>query len=167
MLLVGYQAAGTLGRILQDGASTVRIQGEEISVRARIRKLDVYSGHADGTELAAWVKARLPVKSGLFLVHGEEGSLAGLGARLEPVLGAGKLHVPSLDAAYRLAPEGPVLLSEGVEKPRIDPVSSGKPDWHNDTQTFLLDLNDALARAGDAKSRRVILRRLKRALEEE
>lgn len=167
VLIVGFQAAGTLGRILEEGASTVRIQGDEIAVRARIRKLDVYSGHADGPDLARWVTARQPIRAGLFLVHGEEDAVAGLKARLEPALGAEKLAVPQLDAAYRLAADGPVLLSEGVEKPRIDPVAAGKPDWHNDTQTFLLDLNDALAGAGDAKSRRVILRRLKRALQEE
>ncbi len=166
VLLVGFQAAGTLGRILEEGASTVRIQGEEIAVRARIRKLDVYSGHADGPDLARWVQQRLPVKAGLFLVHGEEGSIAGLRARLEPLVGAEKLHAPLLDAAYRLAADGPVLVSEAMEKPRIDPVSAGKPDWHNETQTFLLDLNEALAHAGDARARRVILRRLKRALEE-
>jgi len=47
VLLVGFQAQGTLGRILHDGATRVRIQGEEIQVRAQIRSLDVYSGHAD------------------------------------------------------------------------------------------------------------------------
>lgn len=72
VLLVGFQAAGTLGRILQDGAKTVRIQGDEIAVRARIRSIDVYSGHADGAELAAWLSARKPIRKGVFLVHGEE-----------------------------------------------------------------------------------------------
>ena len=46
--LVGYQANGTLGRFLQDGAKSVRIQGDEIKVAARIRMIDEYSGHADG-----------------------------------------------------------------------------------------------------------------------
>ena len=53
VLFVGYQAQGTLGRILLDGASAVRIQGDEIKVRARLRSLDLYSGHADAPELAA------------------------------------------------------------------------------------------------------------------
>ena len=48
VLLVGFQAQGTLGRFLQDGAKAVRIQGEEIRVAARIRMIDEYSGHADG-----------------------------------------------------------------------------------------------------------------------
>ena len=46
VLLSGFQAMGTLGRILQDGASRVSIEGEQIQVRARIRALDVYSAHA-------------------------------------------------------------------------------------------------------------------------
>ena len=56
VLLVGYQAQGTLGRILKDGATDVRIQGDEFKVKARIRAIDLYSGHADGPELAAWIE---------------------------------------------------------------------------------------------------------------
>jgi metallo-beta-lactamase family protein len=40
----------------------VRIQGEDFAVRARIRSLDLYSGHADGTELRDWIKERLPIR---------------------------------------------------------------------------------------------------------
>ncbi len=165
VLLVGFQAAGTLGRILSEGASTVRIQGDEIAVRASIRKLDVYSGHADGPELAAWVKARLPIRQALFLVHGEERSVAGLKARLDGVLPPDRIIEPSLDAAYRLGSEGPEAIAGEVQAPRIDPESSGQPDWHNDAQELILDLQQKLAGAGDRKARNVILRRLRRALD--
>jgi metallo-beta-lactamase family protein len=64
VLLIGYQGPGTLGRLLQDGAEQVRTMGEEIKVKAKIRKLEVYSGHADRADPLAWVKARLPIQRG-------------------------------------------------------------------------------------------------------
>ncbi len=66
VLLVGFQAQGTLGRFIADGATAVRIQGDEIKVAARIRRLDEYSGHADGPELARWIAARRPIRAGRF-----------------------------------------------------------------------------------------------------
>ena len=72
VLLAGFQAEGSLGRILQDGAKTVTIMGEEISVKAAIRQVEDYSGHADGPELVQWVKERLPIGRSIFLTHGEE-----------------------------------------------------------------------------------------------
>ena len=68
VLLVGYQAQGTLGRILQDGAREVRIMGEQIRVGAAIRSLDVYSGHADAQELVEWIAERQPVRGTIFLM---------------------------------------------------------------------------------------------------
>jgi metallo-beta-lactamase family protein len=166
VLLVGYQAAGTLGRILEEGADTVRIQGDAIRVRARIRKLDLYSGHADGPELAAWVRHRLPIAGAVFLVHGEDPALAGLAARLSAFYPESRLLVPALDAAYRLTPEGAIEIAEGRAPPRIDPKRSGHPDWHNDWQSLLLDLEGQLAEAADDRARGVILRRIRRALED-
>ena len=167
VLIVGFQAAGTLGRILSDGASTVRIQGEEISVRARIRKLDVYSGHVDGPELAAWVRERRPVGKGLFLVHGETEAVAGLKARLAPDFAADRIIAPALDAAYVLGAEGAEpLAGPAAAAPRIEPGIAGHRDWHNETQAFILDMQEALAAAADEKSRNRILRRLRRALED-
>ncbi len=61
VLLTGFQAAGTLGRLLQEGRDLVRIQGDPVRVRARVRALDCYSSHADAEGLAAWAKARSPV----------------------------------------------------------------------------------------------------------
>jgi metallo-beta-lactamase family protein len=56
VLLTGYQAAGMLGRLLQEGRRAVRIQGDDIKVGARIRMIDVYSGHADAAGLGKWAK---------------------------------------------------------------------------------------------------------------
>ncbi|MCL6708259.1 MBL fold metallo-hydrolase [Pseudomonas sp. R2.Fl] len=165
VLLVGYQATGTLGRILEEGASVVRIQGEEIKVRARIRRLDVYSGHADGEELAAWVRARAPVSGSIFLVHGEEPAVAGLATRLRDFLAEGQIVVPRLDASYRLTKEGAVPLTP-APPPRVEPMLMGSRDWHNDFQSLVLDIQDELARAADDRARGVILRKLRRTLVE-
>ena len=166
VLLVGYQATGTLGRILEDGASTVRIQGDEIKVRARIRRLDIYSGHADGPELAEWVRARQPIRAGVFLVHGEDTGVSGLRQRLSAFLPEDRVIVPHLDGAFELTPEGAIDISEALAQPRIDPARSGHKDWHNDFQSLVLDLQEELAKAADDKARGVILRKLRRALGE-
>ncbi|MBF0247988.1 MAG: MBL fold metallo-hydrolase, partial [Alphaproteobacteria bacterium] len=78
VLFVGYQAPGSLGAMLLEGNKTVRIHGEEVAVRARIRKIDFYSAHADQQELVQWTCERMPVKRGIFLVHGEDPALATL-----------------------------------------------------------------------------------------
>ena len=104
VLLVGFQAQGTLGRFLDDGAKAVRIQGEEIKVAARIRSIDDYSGHADGPELARWIAARRPIERGLFLVHGEEPAIAGLADRVsERIIPAARVFQPLLDDIYELS----------------------------------------------------------------
>jgi metallo-beta-lactamase family protein len=108
VLLVGFQAQGTLGRFLDDGVKTVRIQGEEIKVAARIRNIDEYSGHADGPELARWIAARRPIHRGVFLVHGEEPALAGLSERIaERIIPAAKVFIPVLDDIYELTTSAP------------------------------------------------------------
>jgi metallo-beta-lactamase family protein len=69
---VGFQAKGSLGSLLEDGAKRVTIMGDEIKVAATIRRIEDYSGHADGPELVQWVKERLPIGKSIFLTHGEE-----------------------------------------------------------------------------------------------
>lgn len=164
VLLVGYQAAGTLGRLLSEGAPEVRMKGEVIDVRARIRKLDLYSGHADGPELAAWLRKRLPVKGTLFLVHGEERAIEGLRTRLADALPTSRIVDPSLDASYRLGHAPATVVDLPAVKPRLERVQLGRTDWHNDVQRLLLDIQKELSTAADEKSRARIVRRLRDAL---
>lgn len=164
VLLVGFQAQGTLGRILQEGAASVRIQGEDFKVRARIRSLDLYSGHADGPELARWVAAAQPIAHEVFLVHGEEPALRGLQARLEAVLPPGRVRLPQIDEGFELTPQG--ARSLGVpHRLRIEGTGVAHLDWHNDLSRLLLDINETVAGAADEKARATVLRRLRRALE--
>jgi metallo-beta-lactamase family protein len=165
VLLVGFQAAGTLGRILSDGASIVKIQGEEITVRARIRSIDVYSGHADGAELENWISKRLPVRHAIFLVHGEQGALAAMKARLVKMVPENRIYQPHIDSAFRLDSDGPVDISPFLPAPRIDPDQAGHRDWNNDYQVLIQDLQEQLRTAADDKARGVVIRKIRRALE--
>ena len=71
-LFVGYQAYGTLGRALLEGASKVRLFGEEIEVQAKINKLAGISGHADNDGLMEWIGAFEKKPQRVFVVHGED-----------------------------------------------------------------------------------------------
>jgi metallo-beta-lactamase family protein len=163
VLFTGYQAEGTLGRILQNGARSIRIQGEEFSVRARIRSLDLYSGHADGPELADWIKDRLPLTHDLFLVHGEQDAIEGLATRLDGVVDAARILRPVLDEAFELTDTGARRIT-GAPHPRLQAERVAKLDWHNDVSRLILDINDALAANPDEKQRAVVIRRLRAAL---
>ncbi|MBU9698542.1 MBL fold metallo-hydrolase [Rhodobacteraceae bacterium HSP-20] len=164
LLLVGYQAEATLGRLLQDGARQVRIQGEEFPVRARIRSIDLYSGHADGPELVAWIRDRLPIRHALFLVHGEEEAQAGLAARLEGVVPSDARVIPALDDSFRLTADGYVKQA-GSAPPRLAPEQVARLDWHNDVSRLMLDMNEALRATPDERTRNALIRRLRRALD--
>ena len=72
ILFVGYQAPGTLGRKIVEGAKKVKIFGEEIAVNARIEYIEGYSGHADQEWLLNFVYSFFTKPKHIFLVHGEE-----------------------------------------------------------------------------------------------
>lgn len=79
VLIVGYQAVGTLGRQLLEGADKVRIHGEEVVVNATIETINGYSAHADKKGLLNWIAEidKSPTK-GIILVHGEENAMSSL-----------------------------------------------------------------------------------------
>ena len=72
ILFVGYQAVDTLGRQITDGASEVRILGQNYPVKAKIIKLNGFSSHADKNELLTWLSALKRPPRQIFVVHGEE-----------------------------------------------------------------------------------------------
>ncbi|MBL8857071.1 MAG: MBL fold metallo-hydrolase [Planctomycetes bacterium] len=82
IVIVGFQARGTLGRALVDGASNVRIFGERITVAARVHTLGGFSAHAGQTELVEWVTPMIDSGACVALVHGEVDKRAALAARL-------------------------------------------------------------------------------------
>ena len=72
VLFVGYQAVGTLGRIIVEGVDEVKLFGEPIQVRAKIAKLTGLSGHADKNGLIAWLQGFEKKPERVFIVHGED-----------------------------------------------------------------------------------------------
>ena len=163
VLLVGFQAVGSLGRVLQDGAKQVRISGEEVEVRAVIRRFEDYSGHADAPELLEWLAKRKPIKRTVFLTHGEEApQLALVAAMAGKIVPADAIVRPRLDEVYDLV-SGKLIVEE--TRPRISPESIARLDWHNELTQLMLDINDEVKKAADEKARGVIIRRVRRALE--
>jgi metallo-beta-lactamase family protein len=71
ILLVGYQAAGTRGRAMMDGARTVRVHGADVPVRARFIPIGGLSGHADRGELLRWLRTQPKPPSTIFITHSE------------------------------------------------------------------------------------------------
>lgn len=101
ILFVGYQAPGTLGYEIVNGAKTVKIFGEEIAVNARIEYIEGYSGHADQEGLMNFIYSFIQKPKNIFLVHGEENSQKVLKGKIEeeakiPVI------VPSYGETYEL-----------------------------------------------------------------
>lgn len=83
LLITGFQAGGTLGRALLDGAHVVRIHKGEVPVLAEIRDLKGLSGHADAGELLRWLGGVRERPRAVFVTHGEEDAALALAARIE------------------------------------------------------------------------------------
>lgn len=83
VVFVGYQAQGTLGRIILDGVEWVKILGEKIKINAEIYDLEGFSGHADQKVLLNWVANFKKKPKKVFIVHGEEESSGELAKLIE------------------------------------------------------------------------------------
>ena len=87
VLFTGYQAEGTLGRRLLEGAQMVRIHGQEVTVRAQIEQVNALSAHADQSEMLRWLgNFKTPPKR-TFIVHGEPPAQEALQAKIEEQFG--------------------------------------------------------------------------------
>ncbi len=87
VVIVGFQAQGTPGRALVDGAKKLRLLGEDIAVRARIHTLGGFSAHAGQSQLIAWAGPFRRAGPRLYLVHGEPDKMEALAARLHEMHG--------------------------------------------------------------------------------
>jgi len=94
LLITGYQAAGTLGRALLDGATEVRIHKGPVRVMAEVRSLKGLSGHADADGLLRWLSGVSGKPKTVFVTHGEKEAADALAARIEREKGF-RAHVPA------------------------------------------------------------------------
>ena len=108
ILFVGYQAPGTLGRAIVEGAKKVKIFGEEIAVNARIEYIEGYSGHADQEWLLNFVYSFINKPKHIFLVHGEIEGQEVLKQKIEETTNI-PVTIPSFGESYELE-EVPQLL---------------------------------------------------------
>jgi len=161
VLFVGFQAQGTLGRVILDGAAVARISGNDVEVRAQIRRIDNYSAHADGDELLEWIAARTPISGTLFLDHGEPDGMEAMRRELqkrEPTL---EVRLPKIGERYEL-PKGRRArrLTTG-DKAAQDAVGR---DWQNAYADLVTGLKSNLARIPESR-RQEAVERLRRVLE--
>lgn len=120
VIFAGYQANGTLGRALIDGASKVKLFGEEIKVNAAIRQAEGFSGHAGKSELIEWLRDLGKKPECVFLVHGEEETLENFAGTLK---GLGySVVIPSMLEEYSLA------AAEEAKMPELTETSPERPD---------------------------------------
>jgi metallo-beta-lactamase family protein len=102
ILLIGYSAEGTLGRQLLAGSETIKVKDREYKVNARIRKIDVFSGHADQLGLLSFIKnQQIDKLKKVFLTHGEEESMLEFSQEIQK-LGFNEVILPAKNETYLL-----------------------------------------------------------------
>ena len=102
ILLIGYSAEGTLGRQLLSGSETIKVKDREYKVNARIRKIDVFSGHADQLGLLDFIKNQQVDKlKKVFLTHGEEESMLEFSQEIQKI-GFKEVILPAKNETYLL-----------------------------------------------------------------
>ncbi|MBW2982136.1 MBL fold metallo-hydrolase [Candidatus Woesearchaeota archaeon] len=100
VLFVGYQAEGTLGRYLLEGAKEARMMGMVVDVNADIQKINSFSAHADYNELVRWSKGFVKKPKKIFIIHGEYKSSKALKERLNKI--GFNSHIPKIGEKVEL-----------------------------------------------------------------
>lgn len=117
ILFVGYQANGTLGRAILEGAPTVKLFGEEVEIQAQIMKLEGTSGHADKKGLITWLSAFEKKPEKVFVVHGEDSVVDLFADCLQNEYGY-QVEAPYTGSCYDLATGGCVVEGNRAKKTR-------------------------------------------------
>jgi metallo-beta-lactamase family protein len=145
VVFVGYQAEGTLGRRLVDGADKVRIFGEEITVNARIEMIEGFSGHADRDGLIGWIGKFRYKPANIFIIHGEEEAMYDFSRTINEELSIATI-IPERGDAFILSKTG----VSGTE--RIAPFIDKKERVYGFTRLEIVHMLDKLKEELDEAS---------------
>jgi len=163
VLFVGFQAQGSLGRVILDGAERVRISGRDVLVRAAIELIDSYSAHADQSELVAWIAARGPVSGSVLLDHGESGAVDTLSALVGKGPDAPVVRVPEMGEVWELAAGSPAKrLRTGP--PELAQAAKGR-DWQNAYADLASSLKHRLEAIRDDAAREKAIAEMRKVLD--
>ncbi|MEZ5736115.1 MAG: MBL fold metallo-hydrolase [Novosphingobium sp.] len=162
VLFVGFQAQGTLGRVILEGAKHVRISGKDVQIRAQIRRIDSYSAHADQSELLEWIEERSPIKGSLFLDHGENGAIEELRRLAQSRDVARTIVVPEIGETYEL-PAGEPARRTRTGRTELREVIGR--DWQNEYADLATSLKRRLAGIRDMKARQKAIDEMRRVLD--
>lgn len=103
LLLCGFQATGTRGAAILDGASHVRAYGRDVPIRCEVQRVDTWSAHADHTEILQWLRGFAAPPRHTYLVHGEPNASDAMRGHIQQKLGW-SVSVAELDAEVTLRP---------------------------------------------------------------
>lgn len=133
VLFVGYQAQGTLGRILSDGVKSVTIHGEKVAVKARVSQMGGLSAHADQAALLHWLSLIGKKAEQLILVHGELDAQSIFSSKIEEVFGK-KSIIPQLGEIIEFLPDQ--VLRHAPDKEWLALSTETKPEKTSKNQPF-------------------------------
>ncbi|MGC2872250.1 MBL fold metallo-hydrolase RNA specificity domain-containing protein [Ihubacter sp. rT4E-8] len=151
VIFVGYQAEGTLGKLLVEGVKDITLFGEAVHVNAEIYNLEGFSGHADQNGLFTWLAGFRQKPKQVFLVHGEEDSKTDFGKLIEEKLGYDPVVVLG-NSEFELDMNTARLINyqeaeeEGLKDEEIQDVRQQISSIHRDIENILYNTDLAMGR---------------------
>lgn len=153
LVFVGYQAEGTLGRILLDGKKKVKILGEEIDVKSEIYDIEGFSGHADQSVLLDWVEKFKKKPKKIFIVHGEEEPATALSTLIQHLYRIETI-IPNIGDIFNID-NNEVELTKGVV---IEPIML-KEDIENELKVAYNQFEALIDKSSDIVNEKLLAKK--------
>jgi metallo-beta-lactamase family protein len=135
IVIVGYQADGTTGRKIVDGARSVKIFGESVDVNAKVFTIGGFSAHADQNDLLSWASNFRESKPRVFVIHGEQSSSEIFADKMRSSFGF-EVHIPSYRERLILKPRE--MISEKITVPEAH------KDYYHPAYNNIIDIENEL-----------------------